>query len=139
MKEQITLFKDTQLKHLMLVKRNVVDAKATDLYIIQGGDLYSNGNGSYWTRTSNYLNSNRLFVSRASFDVYDIDNYYYIEANSAKIGVRPIMSLSEINKSKQNLNKKRINGITEIEYGEYPQSIEDEKIAKETNKKSYKK
>ena len=98
---------------LDLLKEIGIQAKPTDFALLQGANM-KNGYGEYYTKTSDENGSviivNGLFKNVAiSFD--------------NDVCVRPVIKYSSI---KEEIKKEKYinDGIIEIEYGEYPQTID---------------
>ena len=118
--EKITLLTKEQVETLKVLKKYGMGAEATDLYTIQKG-WSSYNKGEYLTRTKIPNTTPYVFRITAGSCIGEWDIM-------ERSGVRPILSLSNIYEFRQNIKSKIINGIKEIEYGEYPQSVVDEDL-----------
>ncbi len=123
MENEITLLTKEQVENLDILKKYGKEAEETDFYKSQRG-LGIAGKGFYWTKTPDSDNSYDVFYVGSGGDV----NYDY--ADDSSYGVRPVIPLSQIYQSKEGFNISKSNGIEVIEYGEYPQTVVDEKIEK---------
>lgn len=121
-------------KQLNIFKKIGVKSAITDFAILSGGDVSyinftSEGNsmkertGYYFTETSFTINPHNIFIE-PDFIIVTTDgkkNY----SDFFGVGLRPAFSYSSI--SNLNLNEKIGKfGIKEIEYGEYPQWVDDD-------------
>ena len=88
----------------------------------EGSEKYYNYTGSWWTRTKfhkkNFGNGYYVCVRTVGRDGV-------ISVKDRMCGIRPVLSLSSIPENCINYGV-NINGIKEIEYGEYPQTIVDD-------------
>ena len=121
--EEISILTKDQVENLKVLNKCGREAEPTDFYVLQEG-LMDKQKGDYWTQTTS---------PKSVYAVY-LDGVIGIYNAQSHFGVRPVMPLSEIYKSKKNLNSKKINGIEEIEYGEFPSSVVDEKLEEELEK-----
>ncbi len=117
MKEEITLLTREQAENLDVLKTKGKIAGLTDFYQVQNG-LDDAGKGIYWTKTPNSGNSYCVFYvtsgGLSSNGAYDTG-----------IGVRPVIPLSQIYKSEEELNKILESNRDIVEYGEYPKTVVD--------------
>ncbi len=108
--DEVTLLSREQIfgeNKLNIFKKINNSAKITDFSILLGGyySAYNGRTGYYWTK----------------YNIIDILGCkYYEHTNHRNIGIRPVISYSKI---KNDISNEIISedGITEIEYGEYPQ------------------
>jgi len=116
---------------LEILKKYGTKCAITDFAILLGGyvsfnDYTSEGNNlnnrtAYWWTKTPYDNDVIICFPRG-FDYYDA-------VVQRSISSRPVLLYSLI--TSQSLNKvKRINGILEVEYGEYPQTVVSEDFSK---------
>lgn len=115
---------------LDIIKKYDTSCAITDFSILLGGhvsDYYtSEGNsrkdrtGWWWTKSPFENNARVVFIGGSS---------YWRNVNQREGGARPALPYSSI--SRLSSNKVRgSNGILEVEYGEYPQTIVSKKIAR---------
>lgn len=118
---QIEVFKkyDTQCAisdFAILLGGGVLDG----FYTSEGKSL-KNRTGWWWTKTP-YDNTAR---------VVDFDgDRYWVNVNLREGGVRPALPYSEISSIATN-GVRGVNGLLEVSYGEYPQTIASENVSKE--------
>ncbi len=124
MKEEITLLTKKQIEKSDVLKGYGKENLITDFYIVQKGTYYS-GRGECWTKTPYISNSNEVFYSYPSGDVITGGS------SDTSFGVRPAISLSQIYKSEEELNKVLESKIGTVEYGEYPQFVVEEDLEEE--------
>lgn len=117
---------------LGILKKYGTSCAITDFSILLGGyvsknNYISEGNtrkdrtGWWWTKTA-YHN--------AAFVVYSDGFWAYRDVDTRYGGARPALSYSSIQSISSNVVRGE-NGILEVEYGEYPQTIVDENYSRE--------
>ncbi len=120
MEDEITLLTKEQVENLDILKKYGKETEVTDFYIIQGGFYFDDERkGCYWTKTPSSCNFS---------DVLHVDNYGDVQisyAYNVSVGVRPVIPLSKIYKSEEELNKVLESNRNIVEYGEYPKTIVD--------------
>ena len=124
MENEITLLTKEQVENLDILKKYGKEAEETDFYKSQRG-LGIAGKGFYWTKTPD---SDR---SGSVFNVYPNGNVYGDGAYNTGFGVRPVIPLSQIYRSKIKLNKVLESSRDIVEYGEYPQFVIEEDLEEE--------
>ena len=131
-----TFLTDEQIfgnNQLDIISRYGTKCAITDFSILLGGyvssDYYtSEGNtrkdrtGWWWTKSSDGDNDARVVSGNGDRD------WNYV--NERNCGARPALSYSSIQSISSN-GVRGANGIKEIEYGEYPQTIVDENYSRE--------
>ncbi len=122
MENEITLLTKEQVENLDILKKYGIEADETDFYIIQYGIYLADGKGEYWTKTPRSDNSYGVFIVSPYGNV---NGSYAYDTHS---GVRPVIPLSQIYRSKKELNKVLESNIDIVEYGEYPQTVADENL-----------
>jgi len=107
-------------------------AAITDFAILLGGKV-SNKNytmkGKKNERAGNWWTNTYSLLSRRVFIICENDCYSHGKIYSCDIGIRPVLTYSTIQMLVKNKKRKQ-KGILEVEYGEYPQEIVPEDIAK---------
>ena len=127
-KEQI--FGDDQLD---ILKKYGTRCAITDFSILLGGfpdednhttegDAYRDRTGWWWTRTNDGDNDVRVVDPKGDNNFFDVTNRF--------VGARPALPYSSISSIASNEVRESF-GIKEIEYGEYPQTIVDERFSRE--------
>ena len=97
---------------LSIFEDNNIEAQPTDLVLLSGGAKDSQGFTPYWTNTSG-----RDHIAVITSSEYTDDKHYSCFKTALQPAIRPV------------LNVKTAPNVEEIQFGEYPQSIEtDEDI-----------
>ena len=136
-----TFLTDEQIfgnNQLDIISRYGTKCAITDFSILLGGYVSSNyytseGNTRkdrtcwWWTKSSDGDNDARV--------VNGLGHSYCYYVNSRDGGARPALPYSSIQSISSN-GVRGANGIKEIEYGEYPQTIVDESYSRELDRKS---
>lgn len=128
-----TFLTEEQTYCLSILRRYGVECAITDFSILLGGDISptfhtSEGNtrkdraGFWWTKSPGKYNNAACAVSCAHIQEHTVLNRY--------VGARPVLPYSSLQSISSN-EVRDVNGIKEIEYGEYPQTIVDEAYSRE--------
>jgi len=112
---------------LDVIKKYGRTAKPTDLAAILGNTTSEYGStSSFWTSSSTgkWVYSNRVFCLE-----YAGDEMAWPPPLWRQPSVRPVLRPTETAKLQPTVRKKSVNGVDVVEYGEYPQTVANDKTS----------
>ena len=125
-------------KALEVIKKYGSKVAPTDLSVLLGGRMggYTSGEKTSegelgcdtWTASFHRGFRSKLKVCACNADGLASERFEFVQRNLA---VRPVLPPSETAKLTPTVRRKGINGVDIVEFGEYPQTIMDEKTGKE--------
>ena len=114
----LTFLTKEQVENLGILKNDGIRVAITDFSLLLGVETFLFNNQIclwWWTKTSN--NSNYA----CTCDIDRINGFDWEAITRRNGGIRPAIKYSSIKNMVQ--NEKKVNGIKEVEFGEYPQTI----------------